>query len=79
MQIQTRKEFRHRLKEIRIKRDLNQTGLALKSGLTPSAICQYENGSRIPHFKALKSLAITLDISVDYLMFGIKRKTGVNQ
>jgi len=47
---------------------LNQTELANKAGLKPSAISQYESGERKPSYEALIKLSGALQVSTDYLI-----------
>ena len=56
-----------RLKELRLKRKLNQSELARMSNITPSAISQIEAGERTPSLAILRRLAKSLDVSIDYL------------
>jgi transcriptional regulator with XRE-family HTH domain len=60
-----------RIKEKREALGLSQKELAEKVGVTPSAINQYEAGSKNPSSEILKGIAIALSTETDYL-FGIK-------
>jgi transcriptional regulator with XRE-family HTH domain len=45
--------------EIKKRREIceyTQAELALKAGLTPSAICQYESGKRLPDLASFKKI-----------------------
>lgn len=57
-----------RIAQRRRELDLNQTELAHRAGLKPSAISQYESGERRPSYEALIKLASALQVSTDYLI-----------
>lgn len=61
-------QFKDRLKSIRQKQDMNQTELAFAAKLTPSAISQFESGSRLPSYRCLVKLSKGLDVTIDYLI-----------
>lgn len=46
---------------------LTQAELASRSGLSPAAISQIENGTRMPMLPVLQKIADTLAVSMDYL------------
>ena len=49
-----------------------QNILANATGLTPSAICQIENGKRYPAITSVYKIANILGCSIDYLVKGVK-------
>ncbi|PET71581.1 hypothetical protein COJ46_21885 [Bacillus sp. AFS077874] len=55
---------------------LNQTELAKKSGLQPPAISQYESGIRNPSYDALVKLSNALNVTIDYLVSGVKGESN---
>lgn len=57
---------RLRMERARVK--LTQAQVAAKTGLTASAICNYENGDRTPTLQSLYTLASFYGVSLDYLM-----------
>lgn len=57
-----------RIKECRETQGLSKTKLAEKTGLTISAISQFESGERDPNMVSLNKLANSLQVSVDYIM-----------
>jgi transcriptional regulator with XRE-family HTH domain len=61
-------DFPERLKELRIKNEMQQNQLAELVNLKPSAISKYENGSTQPGIDMLKKLAAIFSVSVDYLI-----------
>jgi len=63
-----RSSFGYRLRCIREDRRLNQSELAGRAGFTPSAICHFESGRRLPSFTSLKKLAASLSVSTDFLL-----------
>ena len=60
--------FADRLQKIRDDRKLSQSDLARKAGLQPSAIAHFEAGRRRPSFANIRTLALALDVSTDYLL-----------
>lgn len=62
-----REIFAERLEELRDERGWTQTDLAEASGLTPSAISQFESGGREPRFSSIVKLAHALEVSPAYL------------
>ncbi len=56
------------LKNCRQDKNLNQTELARKTSLQPSAISHFEAGSRKPSFDNLIKLANALEVTTDYLL-----------
>ena len=63
-------EFHDRLFYMRNKRNFTQDELGLKTNLTGATISMLENGIRKPSYDTLKSLAVALTVSLDYLVFG---------
>lgn len=57
-----------RIKECRENQGLSKTKLAEKTGLTISAISQFESGERDPSLDSLNKLTDFLQVSVDYIM-----------
>ena len=57
-----------RIREKREKAGISQKDLAEKVGVTPSAINQYENGTKKPSTDILAKIAVEIDTSSDYLL-----------
>ena len=57
-----------RLKGLRDASGLTQRQVAQRLGLVPSAVCAYENGSRLPSYSVLIRLAGLFHVSTDYLL-----------
>lgn len=57
-----------RIKQCRESQELSITKLAEESGLTISAISQFESGDRDPSLESLDKLVDALEVSADYLM-----------
>ena len=57
-----------KIKQCRENQGLSMTDLAKKTGMTISAISQFESGDRAPSLESLDKLADALEVSVDYLM-----------
>jgi len=60
--------FGDRLRRARENREFNQTELAAKAGLQPSAIGHFEKERRKPSFANIRSLAKALNVTSDYLL-----------
>lgn len=60
--------YANRIKELRCSRGLSQKQLAEGTGLTVTAIQNYEYGTRKPAFDALIALADFFGVSLDYLV-----------
>jgi len=57
-----------RLKAIRIRQGLTQRELAEKVNKSVSAISSYETNAQLPPLDVLESIALTLHVSLDYLV-----------
>ena len=66
--------FPDRLKNARIKRKMTQCELANKADIIQTSIAHFEIGSRKPSFDNLKRLAVSLNVTSDYLL-GINPKS----
>lgn len=58
----------HRLKNARERAGLSQKEAAIEIGVGNAVLSNYENNRRDPDTETLKKIAITYDISVDYLL-----------
>ena len=58
-----------KLKELRHKKGETLVEVATAVGVTPSAICQYETGQRVPGDKVKMALAKHYNRSVQFLFF----------
>lgn len=56
------------LRKTRIQKKMNQSDLAKKAGMQPSAISHFETGTRTPSFHNLHRLADALGVSIDLLL-----------
>lgn len=56
---------RLRMERARVK--LTQAQVANGTDSTAAAICQYENGDRVPSLQKLQALAAFYNVSLDYL------------
>jgi transcriptional regulator with XRE-family HTH domain len=63
-----KESFGERLRRIREEKRMNQTDLAAKTGLQPSAVSHFESGRRSPSFDNLKRLADALAVTIDFLL-----------
>lgn len=61
------KQFAKNLKNARAGKKMSQRRLADACGVAPSTISSWENGTREPDIKSIRTLADTLGISVAYL------------
>lgn len=60
----------HGLKEIRIKKNLNQLKVAMDLSISREAISLYENGKRNPSLDMLVAFSKYFNVSIDYLITG---------
>lgn len=60
--------FKERLKELREERELNQSQLALESGISQAAIAKWESGDRTPNMYSLIILSKYFGVTTDYLL-----------
>jgi transcriptional regulator with XRE-family HTH domain len=63
-----RRDLGQRLREARLKRGWSQWQLALRTGIAPNLISQYERGAIIPSISTLEKIARVLSVSVDWLL-----------
>jgi transcriptional regulator with XRE-family HTH domain len=63
-----RRHLGQRLREARLKRGWSQWQLALRSGIAPTLLSQYERGVITPSTESVKKLARVLGVSADYLL-----------
>ena len=56
-----------RIRNLRIDRGLTQKQVAERVGITASALCNYEQGTRVPTMQTLRKLAEGYGTSLDYL------------
>lgn len=61
-------EFKNRLKELRTAKNLSQMQLAIKTGLSQSAIAKWELGKTEPTANAIILLAQFFHESTDYIL-----------
>ena len=61
-------EFRERLKELRTQKNISQMQLAVKTGLSQSAIAKWELGKTEPSASAIITLAKFFNETTDYLL-----------
>ena len=60
--------FSERVKDLRLSMNLSLRQLAKITGLSHSAICKYESGTREPTFESLEALADVFNCDIDYLL-----------
>ena len=63
-------EFGQRLSELLKSSNISQRKLAQKVGISEAAISRYINSDRTPNGKIIGSIANTLHVSTDYLIYG---------
>jgi transcriptional regulator with XRE-family HTH domain len=64
--------FSEQLRSVRLAKGLTQAELAVRCGLHPNAIAQFECGGREPSLKNLVKLADGLGVTIDALVNGKK-------
>ena len=62
------KTFKDVFKELRQSRDLTQTELAKKLGISRSTVAMYESGDRIPRPDDLEAIADFFNVDLDFLL-----------
>jgi len=62
--------FGERLRTLRMDRGLSLQQLAGRIGVTKSMVSFYESGERLPSYDVLFEICKTLDISVDFMLYG---------
>ena len=60
-------EFKVRLKELRLEKNVSQLEIAKIVNMSKMAISHWENGHSEPSIEQLKLLAIFFNVSIDYL------------
>lgn len=61
-------EFKERLKELRVSKNLSQMQLAIKTNISQSAIAKWELGKTEPTASAIITLARFFDETTDYIL-----------
>ena len=70
-------EIGHRIRQLRIQRNLSQTTLAKQLGVSKSVISSYENEIHYPPYDVLLQIARIFGVSTDYLL-GASGNRAVN-
>ena len=68
-----------RLRKIRIERNLTQSDIAEKIGVSTNTYSRYERGERNPNPEILEKISRCLDISVDYIIGNIDTPLTLSQ
>ncbi|MBE6993013.1 MAG: helix-turn-helix transcriptional regulator [Ruminococcaceae bacterium] len=66
------KEIGNRIKLLRKQKGLKQDQLAAAIGVSPSAVSNYEQGTRVPKDDTLSALVEVLDTTTDYILRGVE-------
>lgn len=70
-------DFGNTLKTLRFKKNMTQSQLSQKLGLTKSVISAYETGLRLPSYDILIHIAKIFNVSTDYLL-GLEHKQNLD-
>lgn len=62
------------IREMRIRSNLTQNQLAVMCGISRMTVYLIEGGRQIPSLKTMILIAESLDLSLDWLMFQIRKK-----
>lgn len=62
--------FHSRLRKCRESQEFSQIEFAQKLEVSNTVLSRYESGDREPNFDMLIKIANTLNVSIDYLLFG---------
>lgn len=73
---QSRKKFRERLREWRLRRGLTQAELGKKAYVPTVSVSHFETGHRFPNAETLRRIADALGVSADYLLGRAKEPGG---
>ena len=71
--------FSERIKELRLGNSMTQSELAIRLGVSPSAIGMYEQGRRRPDTEMLTHISQVFDVSVDYLLSNDARTSAASR
>lgn len=66
------KDVGNRIKLLRKQKGLKQDELAAAIGVSPSAVSNYEQGTRVPKDETLTALVEILDTTTDYILRGVE-------
>ena len=61
-----------RIQDVRIQRKISRKEMQALTGLDESTICNIEHGRTHPSLESLLRLVDVLDISLDYIIYGIR-------
>ena len=70
-------EVDKKIRQLRAGRDLSQTALAQRLGVSKSVVSSYENGIHLPPYDVLIQIARIFGVSTDYLL-GMTCNRSVN-
>ncbi len=70
-------DFGIRIQELRMEHNMSQEALGKKLNKSKSAICGYENNTRVPPLDVLINIAVLFNVSLDYLV-GIDKNEMVS-
>ncbi len=73
------KTFKDVFKELRQSRDLTQTELAKKLGISRSTVGMYESGDRVPRHDDLEAIADYFNVDIDFLLGRTNKTTLIPQ
>ena len=63
-------EFSERIKDLRKQRSLSASAFAKLANVTPASVWQWENNGTSPRSETLTTIADTLGVTKDFLLFG---------
>ena len=69
-------EIGNRIREIRLQRGITEAFLAESVHITPSHMSNIEHGKKVPSVEVVVALAQSLDVSIDYIVLGIRPVIG---
>lgn len=72
------KNITDNIKELRLAKNLTQSELAERIGITKATISAYENGTRFPSYDVLLKIARLFNVTVDYLLGNSLGKDYIN-
>jgi transcriptional regulator with XRE-family HTH domain len=73
---ETRRKFRERFREWRLKRGISQDELARKAHVPSASVSHFERGIRFPNAETLRRIADALGVSADFLLGRVDDPAG---
>ena len=66
-----------RIRFAREARQISQVGLANQLHVAQDRVSKWETGKRVPRLRTLAAIAVILEVSMDYLVRGVEKNSGL--